>query len=150
MVRIYVYRYNTNTYTQTINIYKYNHMNPSIRLPDYNNLTSSIRLQSDEYRIKTTTNYNQRHIHTHIHIQLHIHNHIFITFLQWIYAIPSRFYNQILTSTNQQKRPYPNDDPPIQNVIQTNAKIPTPNQLPTDSKRTAILIYIWGRNFSRI
>ena len=64
-------------------------MNSSIRLPDYTNPTSSIRLQHDDYRIKTTTNYNQRHIHTHIHIQLHIHNHIFtmnlcdfITFLQ--------------------------------------------------------------------
>ena len=77
MIRIYVYRYNTNTHTLTINTYKYNYMNSSIRLPDYINLTSSIRLQPDDSRIKTTTNYNQRYIHTHIHIQLHIHNHIF-------------------------------------------------------------------------
>ena len=79
VVRIYVYRYNTNTYTLTltINIYEYNYMNPSIRLPDYTNPTSSIRLQPDDYRIKTIINHNQYHIHTHIHIQLHLHNHIF-------------------------------------------------------------------------
>ena len=53
VIRIYVYRYNT--YTLTINIYKYNYMNPSIRLPDYINLTSSIRLQPDDYRIKMIT-----------------------------------------------------------------------------------------------
>ena len=57
VIRIYVYRYNTNTYTHTptINTYKYNYMNPSIRLPDYINLTSSIRLQPNGYRIKTIT-----------------------------------------------------------------------------------------------
>ena len=89
VVRIYVYRYNTNTNTLTINIYKYNYTNTSIRLPDYINPTSSIQLQPDDCRIKTTTNHNQYHIHTHIHIQLHIHNRIFtmnlcnfITFLQ--------------------------------------------------------------------
>ena len=105
VIRIYVYRYNTNTYTLTINIYKYNYMNPSIRLPDYTNLTSSIRLQPDDYRIKTTTNHNQYHIHTHIHIQLHLHNHIF-TMNLWnpITLLQSNF------NINQQKRPYPNDD----------------------------------------
>lgn len=79
VVRIYVYRYNTYTYTHTltINIYKYNYMNPSTQLPDYTNPTSSIRLQPDDYQIKTIINYNQQHIHTHIHIQLHLHNHIF-------------------------------------------------------------------------
>ena len=35
-------------------------------------------------------------------------------------------------------------------MIQTNAKIPTLNQSPTDSKRTAILIYIWAKFFSHI
>lgn len=147
MIRIYVYRYNTYTLTLTINTYKYNYTNPSIRIPDYTNLTSSIRLQPDYYRIKTTTNYNQCHIHTHIHIQLHIHNHIFtmnlynpITLLQSNFDI-----NQSIKKTTLSKRL-----PHIQNMIQTNAKIPTLNQSPTNSKRTAILIYIWKRNFSRI
>ena len=95
---------NTYTHTLTINIYKYNYMNPSIRLPDYINLTSSIRLQPDDDRIKTTTNYNQYHIHTHIHIQLHIHNHIFtISLCNPITLLQSNF------NINQQKRPYPND-----------------------------------------
>ena len=56
--------------------------------------------------LRRQQNHDQHHIHTHIHIQLHIHNHIFamslcdfITFLQ-----------RVLTSTNQQKQPYPNDD----------------------------------------
>ena len=95
VVRIYVYRYNTNTYTLTINIYKYNYTNPSIRLPDYINLTSSIRLQPDDYRIKTITNYNQYHIHTHIHIQLHIHNHIFYNeFMQFYHTFTIKFWHQ--------------------------------------------------------
>ena len=99
-------------------------MNSSIRLPDYTNLNSSIRLQSDDYRIKTTTNHNKYHIHTHIHIQLHIHNHIFtmnlynfITLLQ-----PNFDINQSTKPTLSKRRPY------IQNMIQTNAKIPTLNQ----------------------
>ena len=67
-------------------------MNPSIRLPDYINLTSSIRLQPDDYRIKTTTNHNQYHIHTHIHIQLHIHNHIFtMSLCNFITLLQSNF-----------------------------------------------------------
>ena len=143
VIRIYVYRYNTNTYTLTINIYKYNYMNLSIRLPDYINLTSSIRLQPDDYRIKTITNHNQRHIHTHIHIQLHIHNHIFImnlynpiTLLQ-----PNFDINQSTKTTLSKRWPH------IQNMIQTNAKISTPNQSRTDSKRPAIFIYIWGEIF---
>ena len=105
VVRIYVYRYDTNTYTHTltINIYKYNYMNPSIRLPDYINLTSSIRLQPDDYRIKTIT--NTIYIHTYTYNYIYI-----ITFLQWIYVILSRFYNQTLTSTNQQKTTFSNDD----------------------------------------
>ena len=103
VIRIYVYKYNTNTYTLTINIYKYNYMNPSIRLPDYINLTSSIRLQPDDCRIKTTTNTIYIHIYTYNYIYI-------ITFLQWIYTIPSHFYNRVLTSTNQQKQPPPNDD----------------------------------------
>ena len=46
-----------------------------------------------------------------IYIHIYTYNYIYIiTFLQWIYTILSRFYNQTLTSTNQQKRPYPNDD----------------------------------------
>lgn len=57
-----------------IQIQLYESINPT---PDYTNLTSSIRLQPDDYRIKTITNHNQYHIHTHIHIQLHLHNHIF-------------------------------------------------------------------------
>ena len=121
-------------------------MNPSIRLPDYINLTSSIRLQLDDYRIKTTTNHNQYHIHTHIHIQLHLHNHIFtmnlcnpITLLQ-----PNFDINQSTKTTLSKRCPH------IQNVIQTNAKIPTPNQLRTDSKRAAIFIYIWAKFSSRI
>lgn len=146
MVRIYVYRYNTYTLTLTINIYKYNYMNPSIRLPDYINLTSSIRPQLDDYRIKTTTNYNQCHIHTHIHIQLHTHNHIFtmnlcnpITLLQ-----PNFDINQLTKTTLSKRWPH------IQNVMQTNAEIPTPDQSLTDFKRTAILIYIWAKFFSHI
>ena len=147
VVRIYVYRYNTNTYTHTINIYKYNYMNSSIRLPDYINLTSSIRLQPDDYRIKTTTNYNQRHIHTHIHIQLHLHNHIFtmnlcnpITLLQSNFDI-----NQSTTKTTLSKR-----WPHIQNMIQTNAKIPTPRSI-TYKFQTHRNSHIYlGRNFSRI
>lgn len=102
VVRIYVYKYNanTNTHTLTINIYKYNYMNPPIRLPDYTNLTSSIRLQPDDYRIKTIT----KIITNAIYIHIYTYNYIYIiTFLQWIYAIPSRFYNQILTSIDQQK-----------------------------------------------
>ena len=143
VIRIYVYRYNTNTYTLTINIYKYNYMNPSIRLPDYTNLTSSIRLQPDDYRIKTTTNYNQHHIHTHIHIQLHLHNHIFtMNLCNPITLLQSNFDINQSTKTTLSKR-----WPHIQNVIQTNAKISTLNQSPTDSKRTAILIYIWGEIF---
>ena len=35
-------------------------------------------------------------------------------------------------------------------MIQTNVKISTLNQSPTDFKRTAILIYIWAKFFSRI
>ena len=95
VVRIYVYKYNTNTYTLTINIYKYNHMNPSIQLPDYTNPTSLIRLQPDDYRIKTTNNYNQNHIHTHIHIQLHIHNHIFaMNLYDFITLLQSNFWHR--------------------------------------------------------
>ena len=46
-----------------------------------------------------------------IYIHIYTYNYIYIiTFLQWIYTILSHFYNQVLTSTNQQKRPYPNDD----------------------------------------
>ena len=107
MIRIYVYRYNTNTntYTLTINIYKYNYMNPSIRLPDYINLTSSIRLQPDDYRIKTITNHNQRHIHTHIHIQLHIHNHIFtMNLYNFITLLQSNFDIDQSTKTTLSKR----------------------------------------------
>ena len=124
MVRIYVYKYNTNTYTLTINIYKYNYMNPSIRLPDCINLTSSIQLQPDDYRIKTITNYNQHHIHTHIHIQLHIHNHIFtMNLCNPITLLQSSFGIDQSTKTTLSKR-----CPHIQNVIQTNAKIPKLNQ----------------------
>ena len=145
VIRIYVYRYNTNTYTftLTINIYKYNYTNPSIRLPDYINLTSSIRLRPDDYRIKTTTNHNQYHIHTHIHIQLHIHNHIFtMSLCNPITLLQSSFDINQSTKTTPPKR-----WPHIQNMIQTNAKISTLNQSPTDFKRTAILIYIWGEIF---
>ena len=109
MIRIYVYRYNTYTHTLTINIYKYNYMNSSIRLPDYTNLTSSIRLQPDDHRIKTTINHNQHHIHTHIHIQLHIHNHIFtMNLYNFITLLQPNFY--IEQSTNQQKQSHSNDD----------------------------------------
>ena len=95
VVRIYVYKYNTNTYTLTTNIYKYNYMNQSIRLPDYTNPTSSIRLRPDDYRIKTTTNYNRHHIHTHIHIQLHLHNHIFYNeFMKFYHIFPTKFWHQ--------------------------------------------------------
>lgn len=148
VVRIYVYRYNTNTYTYTptINIYKYNYMNPSIRLPDYTNLTSSIRLQPDDCQIMTITNYNQRHIHTHIQIQLHIHNHIFtMNLYNPITLLQSKFNIDQSTKTTLSKR-----WPHIQNMMQTNAKTPTLNQSLTDFKRTAILIYIWGRNFPRV
>ena len=146
MVRIYVYRDNTNTYTLTINKYKYNYMNPSIRLPDFINLTPSIRLQPDDYRIKTITDYNQRHIHTHIHIQLHIHNHIFtMNLYDFITLLQPKFDIDQSTKTSLSKR-----CPHIQNMIQTNAKISTPNQSRTDSERTAIShIYLW-RNFSHI
>lgn len=113
VVRIYVYRYNTNTYTLTINIYKYNYMNSSIRLPDYTNPTSSIQLQSDDYRIKTITNYNQHHIHTHIHIQLHIHNHIFtMNLYDFITLLQSNFDIDQSTKTTLSKR-----WPHIQNMI---------------------------------
>ena len=78
-------------------------MNPSIRLPDYINLTSSIRLQPDDCRIKTTTDHNQYHIHTHIHIQLHLHNHIFtislcnpITLLQSSFDIDQSTKNDLI------------------------------------------------------
>ena len=82
-------------------------MNPSIRLPDYINLTSSIRLQPDDHRIKTITKYNQRHIHTHIQIQLHIHNHIFtMSLCNPITLLQSNF--DINQSTK--KRPSSNDD----------------------------------------
>ena len=65
-----------------------------------------------------------------IYIHIYTYNYIYIiTFLQWIYAIPSRFYNQILTSTNQQKTDLSKRWPHIQNVIQTNAKMPTPINL---------------------
>ena len=145
VIRIYVYRYNTNTYTHTltINIYKYNYMNPSTQLPDCTNPTSSIQLQPDDYQIKTITNHNQRHIHTHIHIQLHIHNHIF-TMNLWnpITLLQSNFdIDQSTKATSSKRWPH------IQNMIQTNAKISTPNQSLTNSKRTAILIYIWGEIF---
>ena len=140
MVRIYVYRYNTNTHTLTINIYKYNYMNPSIRLPDYINPTSSIQLQPDDYRIKTITNYNQYHIHTHIH------NHIFtMNLYNFITLLQPKFDINQSTKTTLSKR-----CPHIQNMIQTNAKIPTLNQSPTDSERTAISHIYLGRNFSRV
>ena len=113
VVRIYVYRYNTNTHTLTINTYKYNYMNSSIRLPDYTNPTSSIQLQSDDYRIKTITNYNQHHIHTHIHIQLHIHNHIFtMNLYDFITLLQSNFDIDQSTKTTLSKR-----WPHIQNMI---------------------------------
>lgn len=139
VIRIYVYRYNTNTYTLTINTYKYNYTNPSIRIPDYINLTSSIRLQPDDYRIKTITNHNQHHIHIHNHIfTMNLCN--FITLLQ-----PKFDINQSTKKTTFFKR-----WPHTQNMIQTNTKIPAPDQSPTDSKRTAILIYIWAKFFSHI
>lgn len=147
MIRIYVYRYNTNTYTLTINIYKYNYMNPSIRLPDYTNLTSSIRLQPDYYLIKTTTNYNQRHIHTHIHIQLHTHNHIFtmslcnpITLLQPNFDINQSIKNDLIQTIAAYTKHDTNErqDTNAQSIAYT------------DSKRTAILIYIWAKFFSHI
>ena len=144
VIRIYVYKYNT--HTLTINIYKYNYMNPLIRLPDYINLTPSIRLQLDDYQIKTTTNYNQYHIHTHIHIQLHLHNHIFtMNLYNFITLLQSNFDINQSTKTTLSKR-----WPHIQNMIQKNTKIPTLNQLPTDSKRATFFIYIWAKFFSRI
>ena len=146
VIRIYVYRYNTNTYTLTINIYKYNYTNPSIRLPDYINLTSSIQLQLDDYRIKTTTNHNQRHIHTHIHIQLHIHNHIFtMSLCNPITLLQSSFGIDQSTKTTLSKR-----WPHIQNVIQTNTEIPSQSternrQMPRNSH-----IYLGAKFFSHI
>ena len=118
-------------------------MNPSIRLPDYINLTSSIRLQPDDYRIKTITNYHQYHIHTHIHIQLHIHNHIFtmslcnpITLLQ-----PNFDINQSTKTTLSKRLPH------IQNVIQTNAKMLTPNQSLAQILSAPQFSYISGAKF---
>ena len=119
-------------------------MNPSTRLPDYINLTSSIRLQPDDYRTKTITNYNQYHIHTHIHIQLHIHNHIFtmnlcdfITFLQSNFDINQSTKNDLI----QTMTAYIKHD--INKRQDTNAQ----SIAHTDSKRSAILIYIWGEIF---
>ena len=142
VVRIYVYKYNTYTYTLTINIYKYNYTNPSIRLPDYISLTTTWWLPNQD---------NNKIITNAIYIHLYTYNYIYIiTFLKWIYTIPSHFYNQNLTSTNPKKTTLFKRRPHIQNMIQTDAKIPTLNQSPTSSKRTAILIYIWGEISSHI
>ena len=59
----------------------------------------------------TTESRRQPIITNTTYIHIYTYNYIYIiTFLQWIYAIQSHFYNRVLTSTNQQKRPYPNDD----------------------------------------
>ena len=72
-----------------IQIQLHESINPT---PDYINLTSSIRLRPDDYRIKTATNHNQHHIHTHIHIQLHLHNHIFtMSLYDFITLLQSNF-----------------------------------------------------------
>ena len=139
VIHIYVYKYNTNTYTLTINIYKYNYMNPSIRLPDYINPTTTWWLPNqDDNKIITNT----------IYIHIYTYNYIYIiTFLQWIYTILSRFLQPNFDIDQSTKTSLSKRWPHIQDVIQTNAKIPTLNQSPTDSKRTAILIYIWGEIF---
>ena len=59
----------------------------------------------------TTESRRQPIITNTIYIHIYTYNYIYIiTFLQWIYTAPSHFYNRVLASTNQQKRPYPNDD----------------------------------------
>ena len=59
----------------------------------------------------TTESRRQQIITNTIYIHIYTYNYIYIiTFLQWIYTILSHFYNQNLTSTNQQKRPSSNDD----------------------------------------
>lgn len=144
VVRIYVYRYNTYTHTLTINIYKYNYMNPSIRLQ-----TTPIWLHQFDYNLMTTELRRQPIITNTIYIHIYTYNYIYIiTFLQWIYVIPSRFYNQILTSTNQQqKQPYPNDDHIYKTQYKRTLRHQSSINRPTDSERTAILIYIWGEIF---
>ena len=70
-------------------------------------------------------NHNQHHIHTHIHIQLHLHNHIFtMNLCNPITLLQSNFDIDQSTKTTLSKR-----WPHIQNMIQTNAKIPTPRSI---------------------
>ena len=107
-------------------------MNPSIRLPDYTNLTSSIRLQLDDCRIMTITNYNQCHIHTHIHIQLHLHNHTF-TIEFWHQLIKKNYLLQTMTTYTKTRY---KRTPRYQRSI-NHAQIPNAPQFS----------YISGRNF---
>ena len=123
-------------------------MNTTTWIHQFDFQTTSIWLHQFDYDLMTTESrrqqiHNQRHIHTHIHIRLHLHNHIF-TMNLWN---PITFFQPNFDINQSTKTTLPKRWPHIQNMIQTNAKIPTLNQSPTDFKHTAILIYIWGEIF---